>query len=86
MNNNDLSKANNLCDNLAAKLKRQNKLIKMADRSSLGWDTVAQCEVDPIASDSEMEKRLDKLRIGHLPNRKVKSLTNLLFAFPVRDQ
>ena len=32
-----------------------------------------------------MEKRLDKRRTGHLPNRKVK-LTNLPFAFPVRDQ
>ena len=33
-----------------------------------------------------MEKRLDKSTTGHLPNRKVKSLTNLHFAFPVRDQ
>ena len=33
-----------------------------------------------------MEKRLDKPRTGHLPNRKVRSLTNLPFAFPVRDQ
>ena len=33
-----------------------------------------------------MEKRLDKPRTGHLPNRKVRSLTNLPFAFPARDQ
>ena len=32
-----------------------------------------------------MKKRLDKPRIGHVPNKKLKSLTNLPFAFPVRD-
>ena len=33
-----------------------------------------------------MEKRSDKLRTGHLRNKKIKSLTNLSFAFPVRYQ
>ena len=33
-----------------------------------------------------IEKRLDKPKTGQLPNRKVKSLTNLPFAFRVRDQ
>ena len=42
LNNDDTSKANDLCDNLRAKLKRRNKLIKMTDRSVLGWDTVAE--------------------------------------------
>ena len=32
-----------------------------------------------------MERRLDKPRTGHLPNGKLKILTNLPFAFPVRD-
>ena len=36
LNNDDTSKANDLCDNLRAKLKRRNKLIKMTDRSVLG--------------------------------------------------
>ena len=40
LNNDHTSKANDLCDNLRAKLKRRNKLIKMTDRSVLGWDTV----------------------------------------------
>ena len=87
LSNDDPSEAKDLCDDLTAKLKRLNKLIKMADRSPLGWDTVAEYEADPIASDSDDEKkRLHKPRTGHLPNRKVKSLTILPLAFPVRDQ
>ena len=37
----------------------------MADRSIVGWETVAEYEADPIASDSA--------------NGKAKILTNLLF-------
>ena len=36
LNNDDASEANDLCDDLTAKLKPQNKLIKMAVRSVLG--------------------------------------------------
>ena len=53
LNNDDTSKASDLCDDLTAKPKRRNKLIKMADRSVLSWDTVAEYEADPIASDSD---------------------------------
>ena len=49
LNNDDISEANDLCGNLTVNLKRRNKLIKMADRSVLGWDTVAEYEADPIA-------------------------------------
>ena len=69
LNNDDTSEANDLCGNLTAKLKRRNKLIKMADRSVLGWDTIAEYEADPITSNSDDEKHL----------------TNLPFAFPVRN-
>ena len=51
LNNVDSSEAHDLCDNLTAKLKRRNKLIKMADRSARGWGTAAEYEADPIASD-----------------------------------
>ena len=51
LNNVDSSEAHDLCDNLTAKLKRRNKLIKMADRSARGWGTVAEYEADPFASD-----------------------------------
>ena len=51
LNNVDSSEAHDLWDNLTAKLKRRNKLIKMADRSARGWGTAAEYEADPIASD-----------------------------------
>ena len=58
LNNDDISEANGLCGDLTVKLKRQNKLIKMSDRSVLGWDTVAEYDADPIASDSDDGKKI----------------------------
>ena len=58
LNNDNPSEANDLCDDLTAKLKRRDKLIKMADRSALGWDTVAEYEADPVASDSDDGKKI----------------------------
>ena len=80
MNNDDTNEAKGLCRDLTAKLKCRNKPIKMADRSVVGWDTVAEYEADPIA-----KIQLDKPRTGNLPKEKLKHLTNLLFAFPVRN-
>ena len=51
LNNDNPSEANDLCDDLTAKLKRRDNLIKMADRSALGWDTVSEDEAHPVASD-----------------------------------
>ena len=36
----------------------------MADRSVLSWDTVAEYEADPIASDSDDEKKIRKVEQG----------------------
>ena len=58
LNNDDISEANDLCGDLTAKLKRRNRLIKMADRSVLGWDTVAKYKTNPIASDSDDGKKI----------------------------
>ena len=58
LNNDDISKVNDLCGDLTVKLKRRNKLIKMSDRSVLGWDTVAEYDADPIASDSDDGKKI----------------------------
>ena len=82
MNNDDTSKANDLCDDLTAKLKRQNKLIKMADRSVLSWDTVAEYEADPIASDSDDEKKIRKVENRALTKRKTKTCNKLTLRVP----
>ena len=72
LNNGDTSKANDLCDDLTAKLKRRNKLIKMADRSVLGWDTVTEYEADPIASNSDDGKKIRQAENRALTKRKSK--------------
>ena len=85
LNNDDISEAKNLFYDLPAKLKRRNKLIQMADRSVLGWDTVAEYEADPIASDLDNGKKIRQAENRALTKRKSKNLTNLPFALPVRN-
>ena len=41
-------------------MKKRQKLIQLADTSELGWKVVAEYESNPIASDSEDEKRIHK--------------------------
>ena len=82
MNNDDTSEANDLCGNLAAKLKRRNKPIKMANRSVLGWDTVVEYEADSIASDSDDGKKNRKAKKRTLTKRKTKTSNKLTLRVP----
>lgn len=43
---------------MEVKLKQRNKLIKMVDRSTIGWETVVKYEADPVASDSRCGKKI----------------------------
>ena len=77
LNNHDTSEANDLCDDLTGKLKRRNKLIKMVDRSVLGWDSVTEYEVDPIASDLDDGKKIRQVQNRALTKRKSKRSNKL---------
>ena len=74
-----------LCDYLTAKLKRRNKLIKMADRSVLVGILLPSTRMIQALATQTMERRSDKPRTGYLPNGKVKNLTNLSFKFPLKN-
>ena len=77
LNNHDTSEANDLCDDLTGKLKRKNKLIKMVDRSVLGWDTVTEYVADPIASDLDDGKKIRQVQNRALTKRKSKRSNKL---------
>jgi hypothetical protein len=40
------------------KIAKRNKLIKIADTSEGGWETVRQYQTNPIASDTDDETRI----------------------------
>ena len=82
LNNDDINEANNLCGDLIVNLKRRNKLIKMADRSVLGWNTVAEYEADPIASDSDDGKKIRQAENRALTKRKSKTSNKLTLRVP----
>ena len=82
MNNDDTSEANDLCDDLTAKLNCRNKLIKMANRSVLGRDIVAKYEADPIASNSDDGKKIRQAENRALTKRKTKTSNKLTLLVP----
>ena len=82
MNNNDNSEAKDLCGDMTAKLKRRNKLIKMANRSVLGWDNVAEYEADLITSDSDDGKKIRQAENRVFTKRKTKTSNKLTLRVP----
>ena len=54
----------------------------MADRSVLAWDTVAEYEADPIATDSDDGKKIRQAENRALTKRKSKTSNKLTLRVP----
>jgi hypothetical protein len=54
------------------KIAKRNKLIKIADTSEGGWETVRQYQTNPIASDTDDETRINKAENMVIRKRKFK--------------
>ena len=68
------------------RIRKRQKLIKIADKSRNGWQVVAKYESDELASGSEDEKRLKKAREAESRNRRQKEpkyLNTLYLYFPL---
>ena len=53
-----ISRATKLVKNMIEDLQKRNKLIKIANKSPAGWNTVQEYLSDSLASDSEGNKKL----------------------------
>ena len=61
-------------------LQKRNKLIKIADKSPAGQNTVQECLSDDLASDSEVDKKLKAAKACALRTQKLKIIKCFFFS------
>ena len=75
LNKGDLDSVHSGLNSISSKIKKRNKLIKLADRSSVGWSIVEEYEADPIASDSDDSRKIRQAEQRAIRKKKTKTST-----------
>ena len=73
-------------DDMIRKLDHRNKLIKIADRSEGGWNTVAEYEKGDIAENSDDEKRIQRADLRAVKRKKFIQRRDRPYSVPSRNQ
>ncbi|MES9971261.1 MAG: hypothetical protein ABW092_14610, partial [Candidatus Thiodiazotropha sp.] len=70
--NNKIDYVKECLNEATEKLKNRNKLIRIADSSEGGWETVRQYDVNPLADDSDDESRIRRAEARAVRKKKNK--------------
>ena len=76
-----ISRATKAVKNMIEDLQKRNKLIKIADKFPVGWNTVEEHLSDDLASDSEDDKKLKAAEACALRKQKMKVKNNSVSPF-----
>lgn len=79
LDNNKLDYARDIVNECCESLKKRNKHIRIADTTEGGWETVRQYEVNPVASDSDDESRINRAESRAVRRKKALQKTNKRF-------
>ena len=76
---------NKVLDDIVSSINKRQKIIRLADRSAAGWDTVNEYLPDELASDSEDDKKLRQAENRALSKR-TKKFPHRRSPYPIRQQ